>query len=280
MTVKPMVFNTEMVEAILNGQKITMRRAIKPQPKMPLCWCSTTEQRTKKWRYPPEGGYDDNDDPLTDEDMALTWVPPCHEGDILWVRETWGCVENSADSAKSYYYKADRPGTTADQTPNVKWCTAMAMPKEAARIFLKVTEVSIRRLHDMDVPDMVAEGILDLGAADTAIERQFIKYWDRLYRDAEECNIYGWDANPWVWVVSFKQCERPKEADEPAAESKSALPEPGIGMGPCFYNHGVECNGRRDCENCGWSPKVQYIRKQMIQRRSAHSGSQKRTAQQ
>jgi len=86
------------------------------------------------------------------------------------------------------------------------------MPKEAARIWLKVTDVSVERLQDIDGKGCVKEGIeeeplKDIG--DEFVKGMFHDLWDSIIKKSD-LDRYGWDASPWVWVIEFERCEKPK----------------------------------------------------------------------
>lgn len=189
---KPILFNTEMVRAILDGRKTQTRRVIKPKPTNP--------------RYNNVGwlGWDDG--------HGYRMKPPCEPGDVLWVRETWQHVYTYDDSDKAieetgrYVYFADDPmpftywvdtdtGEHKDQMP---WRPSIHMPREAARIFLRVTDVRVERLQDIDDDGVVAEG-LEIGA-------EFDELWNRTLSKSDRAK-FGWAANPWVWVIKFERCD-------------------------------------------------------------------------
>ncbi len=123
---KPILFNTEMVRAILGNRKRVTRRVIKPQPE---------SKEDIIYKHPECGKYflspDDDTCPET-EIKSLYKV-----GDILYIRETWHPIGPS--DAHDYVYKADDPLGTD------KWYPSIHMPKEAARIFLRVTDVRVER---------------------------------------------------------------------------------------------------------------------------------------
>ena len=85
-----------------------------------------------------------------------------------------------------------------------RWHPSIHMPKEAARLFLRATGVRVERLQDIDDDGVVAEG-LKIGDA-------FDVLWDSTIKPAD-LPLYGWDANPWVWVIEFERCEKPTEQD-------------------------------------------------------------------
>lgn len=147
-------------------------------------------------------------DDITKEDLAKRWKPPYYSHDILYVRETWGEIRNADGSHKKYVYKA------SDQYPfgesgyiiKFKWKPSIHMPKEAARIWLKVTEVRVERLQDIleEEPgpncQVVKEGV--------RYGCDFIAVWNSTIKESDRV-VYGWDANPYVWAIEFERCEKP-----------------------------------------------------------------------
>jgi hypothetical protein len=232
MAIKSILFNTEMVRAILDGRKSCTRRAVKPQPKAKLCYKYAGSHKSSigKWGYPSKTAYKYWDesyklpDNISEEDLEKLWNPPCHTDDILYVRETWQYLyeldgnEQVIEDTGKYYYAAtdtipfdtyvDENGVTHDHAP---WRPSIHMPKEAARIWLKVTDVRVERLQDMDKMDAVKEGIdtrlcINLNHA----LAKFKKLWNSTIKKSD-IDRYGWDASPWVWVIEFELCEKPKE---------------------------------------------------------------------
>lgn len=179
---KPILFNTEMVRAILDGRKTQTRRVCKGQPQ--------------------------DDGKCSPEDIG--YKPPYKPGDILWVRETWAwlsapdCGSFCIGPCKKYkedygcfVHKASNPNFTE------KWKPSIHMPREAARIFLSVKDVRAERLKEMSANDAMDEGFTDWN--------EFARLWDSTIKP-EDIDKFGWNANPWVWVIKF---ERTKEdADE------------------------------------------------------------------
>ena len=188
---KPILFNTQMVRAILKSRKTQTRRIIKPQPANP------------RWNNIGWLGWDDG--------HGYRMKPPCEVGDVLWVRETW-----DRPSRGPFYYKADGDRRTKRPGRN-PWKPSIHMPKEAARIFLRVTNVRIQRLQEINGKDVLAEGV-DNGGSNPAMgirwenmqRMAFSELWDSTV-DPSEIECYGWRGNPWVWVIEFERCERPAE---------------------------------------------------------------------
>ena len=113
-------------------------------------------------------------------------------GDILWVRETWFKL-----AAGGYAYKADANANSEKLRVELgyKWHPSIHMPKEAARIFLRVTGVRVEQLRDMGDNDVQCEGFANPG--------EFIRLWDSTINPTDR-DRYGWDTNPWVWVIAFE----------------------------------------------------------------------------
>lgn len=258
--VLPILFNTDMVRAILDERKTVTRRVVKPQP---------------------QGYFEVNEEPLYIYDTDFRQgriMPPYQPGDILYVRETWQyCYEldendQIIEGAGKYVYAASPEsvpqfthwvrddGTHADVMP---WHPSIHMPKKAARIWLKVTDVRVERLQEItedqaekeglsrlydDMPDneysewLIRTGIYpkskeewgyknylwhgNFGECGTGNwksdcwEYQYSSYdnavgsfsslWNSTKKKSD-LDRYGWDANPWVWVIEFERCEKPKE---------------------------------------------------------------------
>lgn len=128
------------------------------------------------------------------------------QGDILYVRETW-CKGSWMNEKERYYYKAD------DNDFLCTWHPSIHMPKEAARVWLKVTDVRVERLQDIDGKGCVKEGIEEEPLKD--VGEEFVKgmyhdLWDSTIKKSD-LDRYSWQANPWVWVIEFERCEKPKE---------------------------------------------------------------------
>lgn len=202
MAIKPILFNTEMVRAILDGRKSCTRRNVKSQQLIGMlpdkCKNGAPEEflKEKKLMFKP---YCD----MTDIELINTaYKAPYQPGDILYVRETWKKAPNGY-----YYYEDWQRNDIADVT---KWKPSIHMPKEAARIWLKVTDVRVERLQDMWASDVSKEGLL-FNKPTTVDEMllAFAKLWNSTIKKSD-IDSYGWNANPWVWVIEFERCEKPE----------------------------------------------------------------------
>ena len=249
MEIKPILFNTEMVRAILDGRKSCTRRIVKPQ------WeeCSHCKYVHNEYIYDKlaenvycaKCGY-----PLVPERRA-----PYQPGDILYVRETWRvgawdifnqmiafdykdgtCGEltyihdrelfdrlvnqsrNDARQAKCEYNGVDFVWEKG-KSP-CRGHPSIHMPKEAVRIWLNVTDVRVERLQDITEAGAEAAGAVNnigmIHAPDNEYDHihtakeHFIEIWNSTIKKAD-LDRYGWDASPWVWVIEFEQCEKPEE---------------------------------------------------------------------
>lgn len=194
---KQILFNTEMVRAILEGRKTVTRRVIKPQP-WDSVFCDGHEFMPDDYGGCKPTGFICRKcgqgvcSPYSKYPVGeALFRPYCWPEDILYVRETW-----AKSMAGTYMYKA-----TDDPIIIDRWHPSIHMPKEAARLFLRVTGVRMERLQDIDDDGVVAEG-LKIGDA-------FDVLWDSTIKPAD-LPLYGWDANPWVWVIEFERCEKPE----------------------------------------------------------------------
>lgn len=199
---KPILFNTEMVKAIMEGRKTCTRRLVK----------QSTLQAVRRWQKERPK---DKPEELIDKLAA----PPYYPGDVLYVRETWTTLHyvdangRTHYDRKMYFYAADgEPDVTlydADgfeqDDQRIRWRPSIHMPKEAARIFLRVKNVHAERLQDIDGAGQRAEGA-DSKHGFGATRGAFIDLWNSTIKPAERI-CYGWDANPWVWVIEFERIE-------------------------------------------------------------------------
>ena len=196
MAIKPILFNTEMVRAILDGRKTCTRRIVKDGIPDDAMW-GYTAFTTK--------GYISCRGVHADEYVEGFFKLPYQSEDILYVRETWG-HPISLNSNKQYVFRADKIAESGFKNDSHIWHPSIHMPKEAARIWLKVTDVRVERLQDMTDDDAEAEGCFDY----TSTALGFPDVWDSTIKKSD-LGSYGWNANPWVFVIEFERCEKPKE---------------------------------------------------------------------
>ena len=216
MKIRPILFNTDMVRAILDGRKRFTRRIIK-LPKY------IKKQDNGLYTLFTEGTCYENQHL---EEIIKYIKPPYQPGDILYVRETWCFNPN----IKEYYYKANR-NNGVEAPYGLKWHPSIHMPKEAARIWLKVKDVRVERLQDITEEQAYHEGIMK--GHDDYSERDYWYYkenqdyltgeewkdsarqcflwglWDSTLKKSD-LGLYDFNANPWVWVIEFERCEKPE----------------------------------------------------------------------
>ena len=206
MAIKPILFNTEMVRAILDGRKTCTRRLVSSRQFLGMlpdkCKKAAPDEflKGKRMMFKP---YCD----MTDAELIMTaYKAPYEPGDILYVRETWKKAPNGY-----YYYETWQRADIADV---MKWKPSIHMPKEAARIWLKVTDVRVERLQEITAESALTEGADKyIHANGTLNEDQtitsFIGIWNSTIKKSD-LDRYGWDASPWVWVIEFERCEKPE----------------------------------------------------------------------
>lgn len=219
-TERGMIFNAEMVRALLSGRKTQTRRIIKPQPKATL-----SGSLSGKWLSRPLNGL------LLPkiEDIAIH-CPFGVVGDRIWVRETFQGPLFDYDLMDSYckdptpfekpkfcVYKADGVPAPefydADDELHCCWRPSIHMPRWASRILLEITNVRVERLNAINEHDAQAEGVAKLRGGfwkhyqpgwtqhQLSARGSFVTLWKSIYGDE------SWNSNPWVWVIKFKRIE-------------------------------------------------------------------------
>nr|DAM32904.1 MAG TPA: ASCH domain protein [Bacteriophage sp.] len=216
MAIKPILFNKEMVRAILDGRKTCTRRLVKPQPDekhtFPLGFVTDSTKKKEVGCF----GFAANE-----YGGSIQYVKPPYRyapGDILYVRETWG-YPIALNSDKQYVFRADEVAESGFKNDSHIWKPSIHMPKEAARIWLKVTDVRVERLQKITEEGAKAEGAIDnrgfIHSPENEYDRihtareHFIEIWSSTIKKFD-IDRYGWDASPWVWVIEFKRCEKPE----------------------------------------------------------------------
>lgn len=191
-SIKPILFNTEMTIAVEKNRKTQTRRLVSPTPPADARLVMSPDPDNRyAWdesRELPDLGPHDR----------RVYYPRYYPGDILYVRETW------AEWEGGYVFKAD-PVPAYPHSFVGRWYPSIHMPKEAARIFLRVTDVRVERLQNISRESAIAEGC---NGAIPILE--FKRIWNSTLKHMDHIR-YGWAANPWVWVYSFERCEKPEE---------------------------------------------------------------------
>lgn len=251
MAIKPILFNkqisAEMVRAILDGRKTCTRRLVKPQRDekhtYPLGFVTDSTEKKEVGCF----GFAANE-----YGGSIQYVKPPYRyapGDILYVRETfawcpcWDCgldIEpGRCSNATAKIYKEGeygcymyRASCEDNEYPSADtWHPSIHMPKEAARIWLKVTGVRMERLQEMKPVDVIKEGAYPdcwdclntygesgsqccYGTEEECSQcDEVMMEWEKLWTSTikkSDLDCYGWDANPYVWVIEFERCEKPE----------------------------------------------------------------------
>ncbi|MBD9082057.1 MAG: hypothetical protein EGR48_00565 [Lachnospiraceae bacterium] len=216
MAIKPILFNTEMVRAILDGRKTCTRRICKDANEytVPDMEFYNADKRTY-------AVHNFADKEQMEQLSTVERTCPICPGDILYVRETW------SEWTDGYLYKAwNSPFPQAGESPVMKWHPSIHMPKEAARIWLKVTDVRVERLQDITYDGALREGAQGIRCDHVAFgehgctdcmntgwieppQVEFMQIWNSTIKKSD-IDRYGWDANPYVWVIEFERCEKLK----------------------------------------------------------------------
>lgn len=219
MQIKPILFNTQMTKAILRGDKKETRRIVSglagegdcdhggPHEFVPDDFGGISKRTgfvCGKCGYgvcPPRTRYA----------VGSSWIRPfVWPGDFLYVRETW-----TKDTGR-YLYRADYLESEKfyrnGQEIRMVWRPSIHMPREAARIFLQVTDVRIERLQQITEEDARKEGVERGPSGILPYTSGFIPLWESTIQKGMLA-FYGWDANPYVWVYAFERCEKPEEKD-------------------------------------------------------------------
>ncbi|MDU7339300.1 MAG: hypothetical protein E7L17_14450 [Clostridium sp.] len=212
--IKPVLFNTEEVKATLDGRKTAKRLVVKPP------YFVDTPGTPMPMRSAPKGSY-------VYRQVGTMPYPEFiyNPGDILYVRETFAELCRTDENGYTHYdesfylYAADNPqidlydanGFLLDDQ-RIKWKPSIHMPKAAARIFLRVTDVRIKKLQDMYLVDFIREGVQltdkyesNLVTQGICARHAFIDIWNSTLKKDSDCT---WMHNPWVWVIEFERISK------------------------------------------------------------------------
>lgn len=218
MRILPILFNTEMVRAIMDGRKTATRRLVKHDVDAIL--------NSPYHKEHPE---------VEDKQIiSKLCMPPYQPGDIMYARETWHKYKRRIGKgegchiAEFYGYKASIANS---EDANEPWRPSIHMPKEAARIWIKVKDVRVELLQEMKPVDVIKEGgypdcwdCLNIygesgsqccyGTEEQCSQcDEVMMEWEKLWNSTikkSDLDRYGWDANPYVWVIEFERCEKPE----------------------------------------------------------------------
>lgn len=176
---RPILFSAPMVRAILDGRKTMTRRVMKPQPEDCTYHHGSAVYRVEK---------------------KCTYGVP---GDLLWVRETWASDVDGCPAGLSY--RADHLDPRGDGPANpMRWRPSIFMPRWASRLKLRITNVSVERLREITEHDAMREGVnaesVSTQPGIYSYRAPFAELWDSINAGRG----FGWDANPWVWVIGFE----------------------------------------------------------------------------
>ena len=223
MNIKPILFNGKMVRAILNGRKTYTRRIVKeyiPQN-------AEFGQSTPNGLIPCHGVMEEGKPNYVEKFFKL----PYQKGDILYVRESvWqklGFSLNIDGETEPSWYDEFKY-VASDEKPKVGWNYSWAkrpsihMPKKAARLWLRVTDVRVEQLQDITEEGAGAEGAVDdrgfIHSYDNeytnihTAREDFAEIWNNTVKKSD-IDRYGWNANPWVWVIEFEVCDKPESEE-------------------------------------------------------------------
>jgi len=188
-----------MVQAILSGQKTRTMRVMNPQPPWGRPVVNSESAVNPIWKTWTAG-------------LPLECQPQHRVGDIIYVRETWGI---GIQLAGGVIYKADYAEGKAPLADGEKWRPSIHMPKAAARIFLRITDVKVQRPQELTMDEIVAEGVIcpiektcmcenDDYMDCKSYRGEWVKLWDSV-QSKKDLPLYGYQANPWCFAYLFEK---------------------------------------------------------------------------
>lgn len=205
---RPIFFNNDMVRATLEGRKTVFRKLIKCT--LPESDCIIRTRNSKPY-VQIHGTY-----------IVENIQVPYAVGDLLYVKENWTTRDytliDGVWSCSIVYMNGESPtrvfwGEDEDSIFKKKsWQSSVCMPKSASRLILRVKNIRMESLDEIDGEEAVKEGFTDKYYCDGWYSfepvKQFIDYWDWEYiKHDSDRHYYGYYASPWVWVVDFEVVE-------------------------------------------------------------------------
>ncbi|EAA9058618.1 hypothetical protein HAY23_003150 [Salmonella enterica] len=210
-----MIFNGEMVRAIIDGRKTQTRRIMKPQPANDIARGTFPNTEAYGWVSTMKHKFGST---------TAHFCPFGQPGDRIWVRETFRVHSRATDVATLVYKSSERQSWT-EQTHRVpvsvcnkpavieKWTPSIHMPRWASRILLEITDVRVERLNTISEKEARSEGVGRLREGfwknyqpgwtqhQISARGSFVTLWKSIYGDE------SWYSNPWVWVIEFRRIE-------------------------------------------------------------------------
>ena len=277
---KPILFNTDMVKAILDGSKTQTRRLIKRKYENSVLEMKTDKYGTRliEIMKDEEGvTYGRCEDGSTWRKIRpyIEPKPAYKAGDVLYVRETWKQATGGTAGPGLFdtiLYKADEPQDTTGLMVEERWHPSIHMPKAAARIWLKVINVRCERLQDITYAEVEAEGTDmdawyeydewqhsvgdELASDDISVTFEtpygFFghRVWDNTMSNLEQYEKYGWDANPWVWVIEFERITK-RQMLAYANKDAAKYADSGVLLPATYSDLYPDYQNTHYCPNCG-----------------------------
>lgn len=192
----PILFSEPMVQAILSNQKFQTRRTKGLQKLTNHYFQSMVHHYTGKFTFVENGNFNPDE-----KDVIKVKCPYGQVGDVLWVRETFVKYPVKGKNGLEYEFEYK-----ADETPvKFRWKPSIHMPKEACRLFLKITDIRVEPLQVISRGDAMAEGchFANMQKGPNPVD-WFKDLWQKI--NGEQ----SWNSNPWVWVITFERIEKPE----------------------------------------------------------------------
>jgi hypothetical protein len=204
---RPILFSTEMIRAILTFNKTQTRRVIKPQPSQDFDWdgwlIDTTGDRKRKGCAEWVKRINPSDDVSQRLSVRCPYGEP---GDLLYVKEAYALAPHGFVYKANYSYSDLSEEEVVDlqtgETCPLIWKSSRFMPKVASRIKLRIVTLQVQRVQEITEEDAILEGMEPKEPNHvTSAHYRFVQLWNAINKERG----YGWDINPWVWVIKFQR---------------------------------------------------------------------------